>query len=66
MFNSSYDLCKDQFGFQVIESPPGGDTGEEVSPAAVLHNHIESPASLKNLIQAHYVGVAQLLHAADL
>lgn len=66
VFNSRDDLCKDQLGFQVIKLPPGGDSGEQVSTTAILHHKIQLPAGLQYLVEAHYVGVAQLLHAADL
>lgn len=66
VFNSRDDLCKDQLGFQVVQFPPGGDSGEKVSTAAVLHHQIQLPAGLNHLVKSHYVGVAKLLHAADL
>lgn len=64
--NSRDDLCKNQLGFQVIKFPPCGDSGEEVSAAAVLHHQIQPPAGLDHLIEAHHVGVAELFHAGDL
>lgn len=66
VFNSRDDLRKDQLGFQVVQLPPGGDSGEEVSTAAILHHQIQLPAGLEHLVKSHYVGVAKLLHAADL
>lgn len=66
VLNSRDDLCEDQLGFQVVKLPPRGDSREQVSTAAVLHDQIQLPARLHHLIKAHYVGVAQLLHAADL
>lgn len=66
VLNSRDDLCKDQLGLQVVKLPPCGDSREQVSTAAVLHDQIQLPARLHHLIKAHYVGVAQLLHAADL
>lgn len=65
VFYSRDDLCKDQLGFQVVKLPSGGDSGEQVSTAAVLHHQVHFPAALDHLVKAHYVGVAQLLHAAD-
>ncbi len=66
MLHSRNDLCKDQLSFQVVKLPPGGDSGEQVSSAAILHHQIQLPAGLDHLVKSHYVGVAQLLHAADL
>lgn len=66
VFYSRDDLCKHQLGFQVVQFPPGGDSGEQVPTAAVLHHQIQLPAGLHHLVQTHYVGMAQLLHAADL
>lgn len=66
MFNSRDDLCKDQLGLQVVQLPPGGDSGEQVSTAAILHYQIQLPACLEHLVKTHDVGVTQLLHAADL
>lgn len=65
VFYSRDDLCKDQLGFQVAKLPSGGDSGEQVSTAAILHHQVHFPAGLDHLVKAHYVGVAQLLHAAD-
>ncbi len=66
VLNSRDDLCKDQLRFQVIQLPPGGDSGEQVSTAAILHHQVQLPAGLEHLVQSHYVGVTQLLHAAYL
>lgn len=66
VFNSREDLCKDQLGFQVVELPPGGDSGEQVPTTAILHHQIQLPTGLQHLVKSHYVGVAQFLHAADL
>lgn len=66
MLHSRDDLRKHELGFQVVQLPPGGDSGEQVSTAAVLHHQIEFPAGLYHLIETHNVGVTQLLHAADL
>lgn len=66
VFHCRNDLSKDQLGFQVAQLPPGGDSGEEVASAAVLHHQVDLPAGLQHLVQPHDVGVAQLLHALDL
>lgn len=66
VFYSRDNLCKDQFAFQFIQLPPGGDPGKQVSSTAILHHQIKLPARLKHLIKTHYIGVAELLHAADL
>ena len=66
VFHSRDDLCEHHLALQVVELPSGGDSGEEVSTAAVLHHQVQLPAGLHHLVQTHDVGVAQLLHAADL
>lgn len=66
VFDGRDDLRKDQFGLQVVEFPSGGYPGEQVSAAAVLHDQVQLPAGVDHLVEAHYVGMAQLLHAADL
>lgn len=66
VFHSRNDLSKDHLGFQVGQLPPRGDSGEKVPTATILHHQVDLPAGLKHLVQPHNVGVAQLLHAADL
>lgn len=50
VFNSRDDLCKNQLGLQLVELPPGGDSGVQVSTAAVLHHQIHLPARLHHLV----------------
>lgn len=66
VFHSGDDLCKHQLCFQVVQLPPAGDSGEQVPAAAILHHQIQPSGGLYHLVKAHNVGVAQLLHAADL
>lgn len=66
VFNSGDDLSKDQLGLQVVQLPSSSDSREQVSTASILHNQIQPSAGLDHLVKAHYIGVAQLLHAADL
>lgn len=66
VFDGRDDLSKHQLGLQVIQLPPGGDPGEQVSAAAILHHQVQLLAALQHLVKPHYVRVAQLLHAADL
>lgn len=40
VFNSRDDLCKNQLCFKVIKPPSGGNSGEQVSTAAILHHQM--------------------------
>lgn len=66
VFDGRDNLSKHQLGLQIVQLPPGGDPGEQVSAAAILHHQVELLAALQHLVKPHYVRVAQLLHAADL
>lgn len=66
VLKSRHDLCKDQLAVQIVKFPPGGDSWEQISTAAILHHQIHLPSGLDHLIQTHHIRVAQLLHAADL
>lgn len=66
VFDGGDDLSKHQLGLQLVQLPPGGDPGEQVSAAAILHHQVQLLAALQHLVKTHYVRVAQLLHTADL
>lgn len=63
MFNCSQNLGKYEFAFQVWESTPGGNAWEQISSTGVLHHQVQPLKRLHYLIQTHYVGVGQPLHA---
>ncbi len=59
------DLRKHKLALQVRQAPPAADTGEQLSSTGILHHQVEPLDRLHHLIQAHYVGVSQLLHTRD-
>lgn len=65
MLDCRKDLGKDKLALQVQQSPPGADSGEELSPAGILHHQVESLQHLHHFIQADYVGMSELHHASN-
>lgn len=65
MLDCRQNLRKHKLALQVRETTPVADPTEQLSSASILHHQIEPLERLHHLIQTHYVGVSQLLHATD-
>lgn len=66
LLDSCNDLVKEPARFWLLDTTAGDDVVEEFSTTGVLHDEVQLPSCLYDLVELHYVGMSNKFEDVDL